>query len=267
MAITPPDLAVQVDRIDPPGVGQPVHRRGAGDAGGRDHRVTAEAPPSGTRAFGCATTAPVSRPSSAPDLRSAVLDQAERERPRAGAVPPDPGGPRREHRPGAVRRRRLVCSRRPAGPRGRRSPRMSAGVLIVDDDDALAENVAEIVEMLGAETTIARDRKAALALAATRDFDVALIDVGCPTAMGCRCWSRCGPGRRSPSWCWSPGTRPSRGRSRRCGGTRSPTCSSRSLRPTCSTRFARRSIRRPSTASESACARTWNAPSAATAIW
>jgi signal transduction histidine kinase/DNA-binding response OmpR family regulator len=61
---------------------------------------------------------------------------------------------------------------------------MSAGVLIVDDDEALAENVAEIVAALGAETTIARDRRAALALAATRDFDVALIDVRLPDGDG-----------------------------------------------------------------------------------
>jgi signal transduction histidine kinase len=61
---------------------------------------------------------------------------------------------------------------------------MSAGVLIVDDDEALAENVAEIVATLGAETTVARDRKAALALASRQDFDVALIDVRLPDGDG-----------------------------------------------------------------------------------
>ena len=42
---------------------------------------------------------------------------------------------------------------------------MNGAVLIVDDDEALAENVAEIVETLGVETAIARDRKTALSLA------------------------------------------------------------------------------------------------------
>ncbi len=61
---------------------------------------------------------------------------------------------------------------------------MSGAVLIVDDDEALAENVAEIVESLGVETAVARDRKTALALADGRDFDVALIDVRLPDGDG-----------------------------------------------------------------------------------
>jgi signal transduction histidine kinase len=61
---------------------------------------------------------------------------------------------------------------------------MSRNVLVVDDDDALAENVAEIVESLGVQTAIAADRQAALALAKDRDFDVALIDVRLPDGDG-----------------------------------------------------------------------------------
>ena len=61
---------------------------------------------------------------------------------------------------------------------------MSARVLIVDDDDALSENLAEIIDTLGVTTTIARDREAALALAAAHDFDVALIDVRLPDGDG-----------------------------------------------------------------------------------
>ena len=57
-------------------------------------------------------------------------------------------------------------------------------VLIVDDEEALAENVAEIVATLDVETAIARDRQSALAIAATRDFDVALIDVRLPDGDG-----------------------------------------------------------------------------------
>ncbi len=59
-----------------------------------------------------------------------------------------------------------------------------SGVLIVDDEEALAENVAEIVSTLGVETAIARDRTSALAVAARRDFDVALIDVRLPDGDG-----------------------------------------------------------------------------------
>jgi signal transduction histidine kinase len=61
---------------------------------------------------------------------------------------------------------------------------MRGSVLIVDDDEALAENVAEIVASLGVGTTVARDRKAALALSSARDFDVALIDVRLPDGDG-----------------------------------------------------------------------------------
>ena len=61
---------------------------------------------------------------------------------------------------------------------------MRRSVLIVDDDDALAENVAEIVASLGVETTVARDRKTALAVAGGGDFDVALIDVRLPDGDG-----------------------------------------------------------------------------------
>jgi signal transduction histidine kinase len=61
---------------------------------------------------------------------------------------------------------------------------MTRSVLIVDDDDALAENLAEIVQTLGVETMIARDRRAALALAAAQTFDVALIDVRLPDGDG-----------------------------------------------------------------------------------
>ncbi len=61
---------------------------------------------------------------------------------------------------------------------------MTRAVLVVDDDEALAENVAEIVATLGVETTVARDRRSALALAGARDYDVALIDVRLPDGDG-----------------------------------------------------------------------------------
>jgi signal transduction histidine kinase len=61
---------------------------------------------------------------------------------------------------------------------------MSGLVLIVDDDEALSDNLAEIIGTLGVRTMIARDRESALALAAANDFDVALIDVRLPDGDG-----------------------------------------------------------------------------------
>jgi signal transduction histidine kinase len=61
---------------------------------------------------------------------------------------------------------------------------MKGAVLLVDDDEALAENVAEIVATLDVDTAIARDRKTALSLARGRHFDVALIDVRLPDGDG-----------------------------------------------------------------------------------
>jgi signal transduction histidine kinase len=61
---------------------------------------------------------------------------------------------------------------------------MSGLVLIVDDDDALSDNLAEIIGTLGVQTMVARDRQTALSLAAAHDFDVALIDVRLPDGDG-----------------------------------------------------------------------------------
>ncbi len=61
---------------------------------------------------------------------------------------------------------------------------MNGTVLIVDDDEALSENLAEIIATLGVETTIARDRKTALERAGEHDFDVAMIDVRLPDGDG-----------------------------------------------------------------------------------
>ena len=61
---------------------------------------------------------------------------------------------------------------------------MRRSVLIVDDDEALADNMAEIVQTLDVDTAIAPDRRTALALAADRRFDVALIDVRLPDGDG-----------------------------------------------------------------------------------
>jgi signal transduction histidine kinase len=61
---------------------------------------------------------------------------------------------------------------------------MTRRVLIVDDDEALADNLAEIVQTVGAETTIVGDGKSALSRATAMDFDVALIDVGLPDIDG-----------------------------------------------------------------------------------
>jgi signal transduction histidine kinase len=61
---------------------------------------------------------------------------------------------------------------------------VSANILIVDDDQALADNLAEIVATLGARTTIASDRRSALERAVDGDFDVALVDGRLPDGDG-----------------------------------------------------------------------------------
>jgi signal transduction histidine kinase len=57
-------------------------------------------------------------------------------------------------------------------------------VLIVDDDEALADNLAEIVRELDVDTIIAPDRASALSVASAQDLDVALIDVRLPDGDG-----------------------------------------------------------------------------------
>jgi signal transduction histidine kinase len=61
---------------------------------------------------------------------------------------------------------------------------MSRLVMVVDDDNALAENMAEIIQSLDVETLIAPDRRTALALATEHDVDVALVDVRLPDGDG-----------------------------------------------------------------------------------
>jgi signal transduction histidine kinase len=61
---------------------------------------------------------------------------------------------------------------------------IGGNVLIVDDDDALADNLAEIVDTIGARITSVSNRKAALAQATGGDFDVALVDVQLPDGDG-----------------------------------------------------------------------------------
>ncbi|MFO0612006.1 MAG: response regulator [Polyangiaceae bacterium] len=63
---------------------------------------------------------------------------------------------------------------------------MAPRVLIVDDNLILAENLKEVLEaaLAGAEVTIAPRSSAALGLAKTRSFDVAIIDLQLPDGSG-----------------------------------------------------------------------------------
>jgi signal transduction histidine kinase len=61
---------------------------------------------------------------------------------------------------------------------------MNGLVLIVDDDEALADNLSEIVRSLGVETVVAPDGASALEIATARDLDVALVDVRLPDRDG-----------------------------------------------------------------------------------
>jgi signal transduction histidine kinase/CheY-like chemotaxis protein len=57
-------------------------------------------------------------------------------------------------------------------------------VLVVDDDRALAENIAEIIEALNVDVDVAGDATTAFARLKTRRYDLALVDVRLPDADG-----------------------------------------------------------------------------------
>lgn len=57
---------------------------------------------------------------------------------------------------------------------------MSADILVVDDNCALAENLAEILEDEGHRVLVANDARGALALAGEHRFSVALLDIRMP---------------------------------------------------------------------------------------
>jgi signal transduction histidine kinase len=59
-----------------------------------------------------------------------------------------------------------------------------ATVLVVDDDAALAENIAEILAMLEVEVVVAATGQEALRTATTRVLDLALVDVRLPDGPG-----------------------------------------------------------------------------------
>ena len=61
---------------------------------------------------------------------------------------------------------------------------MSRTVLIVDDNREFAENISEILEIEGFETTIFDDPPSALDYARSHDFDMALVDVRMPKMDG-----------------------------------------------------------------------------------
>lgn len=57
---------------------------------------------------------------------------------------------------------------------------MSPRILLVDDNQDLADNIAEILESEGYSTIVAHDPESALEAASTTSFDVALLDVRLP---------------------------------------------------------------------------------------
>ena len=64
------------------------------------------------------------------------------------------------------------------------SPRASGRVLVVDDEEALAELVADMLKELGYEVRVAHSVGEAKALIAQREFDVALLDMHLPDGTG-----------------------------------------------------------------------------------
>lgn len=57
---------------------------------------------------------------------------------------------------------------------------MNARILVVEDNDALAENMAELFEEIGAHVTVCPSRKEALAVAELAGFDLAIVDIRLP---------------------------------------------------------------------------------------
>jgi CheY-like chemotaxis protein len=57
-------------------------------------------------------------------------------------------------------------------------------VLVVDDNVDAAEMVAEALALRGCDVAVAHDAPQALELAASREFDAALLDIGLPVIDG-----------------------------------------------------------------------------------
>lgn len=73
----------------------------------------------------------------------------------------------------------------PASERGTALPRARGHVLVVDDHEALADNLREILLEEGAiDVTVRGSGEQALAFARTRGFDVAIVDVKLPDTSG-----------------------------------------------------------------------------------
>lgn len=73
----------------------------------------------------------------------------------------------------------------PASERGTALPRARGHVLVVDDHEALADNLREIILEEGSvDVTVRGSGEAALAFARTHSFDVAIVDVKLPDTSG-----------------------------------------------------------------------------------
>ena len=63
-----------------------------------------------------------------------------------------------------------------------------ANVMIVDDDQDLAESLAELLEMNGCSVTTAANGREAVLTHGKRDFDVTFMDVRMPVMNGVDCF-------------------------------------------------------------------------------
>lgn len=68
-----------------------------------------------------------------------------------------------------------------------------ARVLVVDDEQPLAELVARYLTRDGFDTTVVLDGPAALAAARAQSPDVVVLDLGSPAPTGSRCAGSCAP--------------------------------------------------------------------------
>ena len=176
-------------RPGPADPGQPADQRRPGDARARPRSGwRPRPPPTGARACACATTVPAFRPQDRHRVFEALFTTKAKGSGLGLAlcrrIMEAHGGTIELEATATGASFLLTFPLRKADDVRRRAG-MTGLVLIVDDDEALSENLAEIVGTpRRRRRSIARDRETALSLAAAHDFDVALIDVRLPDGDG-----------------------------------------------------------------------------------
>ena len=80
-------------------------------------------------------------------------------------------------------------------------------VLIVDDEQAFAEPLAQRLELRGIEAAVAGDAETALGMLSRQEWDLVFLDVCLPGMEASPCSSSCRNMNRVPMWSCSPAPR------------------------------------------------------------